>query len=137
MTRPTLLLALTVALGACRVSPESPPAAAPDVSTAATSPADDPVARFLAREPGALVVDVRTAGEFAGGHVAGARNVDVNEGDFAARLDSVDRARPVYLYCRTGNRSGRAKETLEAAGFTNVVNAGGFEALRAAGAGTE
>ena len=127
MTRLTLLLALTVALGACRASPESPPATAPD----------DPVAQFLAREPGALVVDVRTAGEFAGGHVVGARNVDVNGGDFAARLDSVDRARPVYLYCRTGSRSGRAKETLDAAGFTNVVNAGGFEALRAAGAETE
>ena len=137
MIRSAFFLALTAALcAACRTSPDTPPATAPDASAVSTA-TDDPAARFLAREPGALVVDVRTPAEFAGGHVAGARHIDVNEGGFAARLDSVDRARPVYLYCRTGNRSGRAQEALEAAGFTNVVNAGGFEALRAAGAATE
>ena len=82
-------------------------------------------------------MDVRTPAEFAGGHVTGARNVDVTVDGFEAALDTVDRARPVFVYCRTGNRSGRAKATLEGMGFQTVVNAGGFDALAAAGAQTE
>lgn len=93
----------------------------------------DAEAAFLDREPGALVVDVRTPAEFAGGHLAGARNVDVS-GDFRAQMETVDRERPVYLYCRTGNRSARAARTLGEMGFHRVVNAGGFRALAAAGA---
>ena len=100
------------------------------------SASGDAAASFLNREPGALVVDVRTPAEFAGGHVAGARNVDVS-GDFRAAMDSVDRDRPVYLYCRTGNRSGQAARTLGEMGFRRVVNAGGFQNLAAAGAPTE
>ncbi len=96
----------------------------------------DTAAAFLDREPDALVVDVRTPAEFASGHVVGARNVDVN-GDFAAQMEAVDRERPVYVYCRTGRRSGEAQRTLEEMGFTRVVNAGGFRDLAAAGAPTE
>lgn len=93
-------------------------------------------AAFMGREPDALVVDVRTPAEFATGHVAGARNVDVH-GDFAAQMDAVDRDQPVYVYCRTGRRSGQAQRTLTEMGFERVVNAGGFRDLAAAGAPTE
>ena len=82
-------------------------------------------------------MDVRTPAEYASGHVAGAQNVDVTSGQFEAALDSVDRARPVYVYCRTGRRSATAAETLTRMGFQTVVNAGGFDALAAAGAETE
>lgn len=130
MTR--LSLVALLALGAC--SSPDPTAAAQDVPADAAS---TPAAAFLARPAEALVVDVRTPAEYASGHVAGAQNVDVNGGQFEASLDSVDRARPVYLYCRSGRRSAAAAETLTQMGFQTVINSGGFDDLAAAGAETE
>ena len=101
----TRLLVALLALSACA----SPDATAPAATApAAAQDASTPAAAFLARPADALVVDVRTPSEYASGHVSGARNVDVNGGQLEASLDSVDRARPVYLYCRTGRRSAAA-----------------------------
>ena len=86
---------------------------------------------------GAFVIDARTADEYASGHIAGALNVDVLEDDFRDRVQDLDRDEPVYIYCRSGNRSGRAATIMEEMGFSNVVNAGGFNALSAAGAPVE
>ncbi|HET7904368.1 MAG TPA: rhodanese-like domain-containing protein, partial [Candidatus Eisenbacteria bacterium] len=41
-----------------------------------------------------------------------------------------DKSRAIVLYCRTGNRSGQAKRALEELGYTNVMNAGGYESMR-------
>ena len=91
---------------------------------------------------GALVLDVRSRGEWDAGHLEGARHVPV--GDVAGRAAEIagwldgDKARPVIVYCASGRRSARAREALVAAGFTDVHNAGGLDdvraALRAAGA---
>lgn len=86
---------------------------------------------------GAQVLDVRTDGEWAGGHVAGAVHADVMGGDFDQAVAGLDRQRPVYVYCASGTRSGRAAKKLEAMGFAEVVNAGGFGQLAAAGVETE
>ncbi len=81
-----------------------------------------------------LVLDVRSPEEFATGHLARAENVPVDE--VAARLDEVaaklggDKSKPVAVYCAKGGRAAKAKTALEQAGFTNVTNAGGYEALR-------
>lgn len=83
---------------------------------------------------GALVVDARTASEYASGHLAGAIHADVLDGDFRQRVESLDRDTPVYVYCASGHRSGRAASILEDMGFAQVVNAGGFRDLAAAGA---
>jgi len=88
---------------------------------------------FGSRPADALVVDVRTDGEWAGGHLAGAVHVPLG-GGFEAAMAGYDRDRPVYLYCASGARSGRAASILEGMGFTRVVNAGGFSSLAAAGA---
>jgi phage shock protein E len=78
------------------------------------------VARELA-EGGARVIDVRTAGEFAEGHVPGAVNIPFDQlGARAAELG--DPARPVVLYCRTGRRSGLAAGTLRGLGFEKVYD---------------
>ena len=124
MTR-MALLAVVIALVAVAAFLLLRGSASPDAAAAVLDPA-----------PGTLVVDVRTPAEFASGHLAGARNVDVS-GDFRARMDSVDRATPVVLYCRSGRRSGAAARTLGEMGFADVVNAGGFADLAAAGAATE
>ncbi len=141
MIRHLLLLGL-LALAACQHTPDSAQTAAAQADAVqngappATSP-DTPAEAFLARPPDALVVDVRTPTEFASGHIVGAQNVDVNGGAFGAALDSVSRGRPVYLYCRSGSRSAKAADSLRAMGFTAVVNSGGFETLKGAGAETE
>ena len=92
------------------------------------------------RDPGAPVLDVRSPREYASGHLAGSINLDVNAPDFASRLDqlaargTIRPDRPVYLYCRSGNRSGTATRILREKGFDEAFNVGGFTALRAAGA---
>ena len=75
---------------------------------------------------GALVVDVRTPGEFKSSHYPGAVNIPLQELD--ARLAELgDKQKPVVVYCRSGHRSGQAKRKLEAAGFRDVTNGGGLK----------
>ena len=75
----------------------------------------------------ALWIDVRTAEEFRQGHVPGAVNIPYEE--ITGRIGEVtdDKEALVYLYCRSGRRSGIAKDALDQAGFSRVVNIGGFE----------
>jgi rhodanese-related sulfurtransferase len=98
-----------------------------------------PAAFMERRVAEAPVLDVRTAQEYASGHLAGAINVDVMAPDFLAKVDALglDRDVPVYLYCRSGNRSGTAMQMLRTAGFVEACNVGGYEALKAAGAAVE
>lgn len=86
---------------------------------------------------GAQVVDVRTASEYESGHVVGATHADLLSGDLEEKVDGLDRDKPVYLYCASGHRSGRAASVLEGMGFTRVVNAGSISSLAAAGVPTE
>lgn len=88
------------------------------------------------RDPAAPVLDVRTPAEFADGHLAGAVNVDVMAPDFQQRVAAMNLSPdgPVYLYCRSGNRSGTAAGILRQMGHAGAVNVGGFDALRRAGA---
>lgn len=98
------------------------------------SPAD-----FVAqRDASAPVLDVRTPKEFAGGHLAGAVNVDVMAPDFADRADALGLPAegPVYVYCRSGNRSKTATGLLRRRGVAGALNVGGFDALARAGAET-
>lgn len=74
-------------------------------------------------------IDVRTADEFNAGHLAGAAHIPYEE--IAVRISEVttDKDATIHLYCRSGNRSGIAQQTLQAMGFKNAVNEGGYEAL--------
>lgn len=74
---------------------------------------------------GALVLDVRTASEYQGGHYQGAVNIPLNE--LPGRLGELkEKTRPLVVYCASGMRSARAAEILKTAGFTDVTNAGGL-----------
>lgn len=92
--------------------------------TAATS---DTTIVNLELVPAGNVIDVRTAAEFSEGHVQGARNLDVQNGDFAAALETLDKSASYNVYCRSGNRSATAVEMMRNAGFTNVVDLGAVE----------
>ncbi len=73
---------------------------------------------------GALLLDVRTPSEFAGGHLQGAINIPVSE--LGARVSELgqDRARPIVVYCASGMRSASAKTTLRGLGFADVHDLG-------------
>lgn len=77
--------------------------------------------------PTAVVLDVRTPAEYAGGHLRGARLLDFNGGEFAAALPELDPDADYLLYCRSGARSGRAAEILRGAGFGSATNLGSLE----------
>jgi rhodanese-related sulfurtransferase len=84
-----------------------------------------------------VVVDVRTPAEYAAGHIAGARNIDVEASDFASRLSTLDGTAAYLVYCQSGRRSAIAAGQMAAAGFGDIVDAGGMAALVAAGAPVE
>ena len=71
-----------------------------------------------------LVIDVRTPEEWSRGHLLSARRVDWQDiGNVIGTLaSSVDHC--IVLYCRSGSRSGKAKDILDGMGYTNVINAG-------------
>ena len=75
---------------------------------------------------GALVVDVRSVGEFSGGHYNGALNIPVDEVQRRISEFGNNKDKEIILYCRSGGRAGSAKQMLESAGFKKVTNAGGL-----------
>lgn len=78
------------------------------------------------------IIDVRTAGEYAEGHLANAKLIPVQE--LAKRLGEIDKSKPVLLYCRSGHRSGNALKVLQGKGFKDAKHIeGGITAWQAAG----
>jgi rhodanese-related sulfurtransferase len=80
------------------------------------------VEAWLAKHPGARIVDVRTPEEFATGHLKGAQLIDWKADDFEARVKAaLDPAKPVLLICRSGRRSTEAAKLMEKLGFTTLA----------------
>ncbi len=77
----------------------------------------------------AAVIDVRTPAEYAGGHLEGALNIDVQGMNFAAEVEALDKTADYVIYCRSGNRSGQAISQMQSLGFTGtLINGGGVDA---------
>ncbi len=74
---------------------------------------------------GAFLVDVRTPEEFAEGNVKGSTNITLDQ--VTANLDQFKGKENSVVFCRSGNRSGQAKNILEQNGFTNVTNGGTWQ----------
>ena len=70
---------------------------------------------------GLILLDVRTPGEFASGHIKGAVNMDALEPDFLQKAEKLPPDAPLVVYCRSGNRSARVIERMEKAGLKNEV----------------
>lgn len=76
---------------------------------------------------GAVIVDVRTKQEFQQGHIAGSKNIPLNE--IKLKLESIRKwDKPVITVCRSGSRSAMAKNQLQAAGI-EVYNGGAWTSL--------
>lgn len=81
---------------------------------------------------GAKVIDVRTRGEFQSGHIAGARNIDVDSPGFASAIKSLNKRHTYVVYCHSGMRARSAISQMTSAGLT-VVNGGSLHKMQSAG----
>ncbi len=78
-----------------------------------------------------ILVDVRTAEEFEAGHLENAKNIDWYNPAFADQFKNYENEDTIYVYCKMGGRSAKAKEKLKLMGYTHVVNLeGGYEAFK-------
>jgi rhodanese-related sulfurtransferase len=69
-----------------------------------------------------ILLDVRTHEEFQSGHLPGAFMIDYYQEDFADRISTLDKAKTIYIYCRSGGRSGRAMKMMQEQGFDRLYN---------------
>lgn len=78
---------------------------------------------------GAIILDVRSKGEYAGGHIKGSINIPVDQ--LSNNLSKLkDKNKPVITVCASGMRSASAKSILKSNGFTQVYNGGGWGSLQ-------
>ncbi len=72
--------------------------------------------------PDFIILDVRTQDEYNSGHIENASMLDFYDESFEDDLDQMDKNKTYLVYCRTGNRSGRATDIMVELGFTDVYN---------------
>jgi len=75
--------------------------------------------------PDFVIIDVRTPGEFAEGHIENASNLDFYSETFRDELNNLDKNKPYLIYCRSGRRSGNALNIMEEFNFREVYNISG------------
>lgn len=81
----------------------------------------------------AYLVDVRTPEEYKEKHLKNAQNINIKSTDFAEKIAKLDKNRKVYLYCRSGNRSGQATDSLVSLGYHSSFNIGGLDSIASKG----
>lgn len=77
---------------------------------------------------GGQLIDVRTLEEYKSSHAYQAINIPLDD-ILAGNYSIIDKSKPIYLYCRSGNRASQAKEFLESKGYKNITNLGGLAEL--------
>lgn len=79
-------------------------------------------------DQGAFLVDVRTPGEFAGGHVKGSVNIPLDR--IASQIQSFRNKGTVVVFCQSGMRSAQAQSLLKSMGIADVINGGSWSRVR-------
>ena len=77
---------------------------------------------------GAQIIDVRTPGEYQGGHIKGSKNIPLQV--LTSKTTTLDKTKPIITCCASGMRSASAKSVLLKNGFTEVYNGGGWNGLQ-------
>ena len=86
------------------------------------------------QNPDFVIIDVRTPGEFAQGHLENAVNIDYNSTAFSDEIKTLDKNRTYLIYCQSGARSGQALGLMAVLQFVEVYNiSDGITAWQAAG----
>ncbi len=76
----------------------------------------------------AILVDVRTPEEYQAGHLENAININWYDPDFTAQVETLDKNKTIYLYCKLGGRSAEAAAKLDSLGYKVVDLVGGSDA---------
>lgn len=71
------------------------------------------------------LIDIRTPEEYNSGHLKNAININFFDADFADQINKLDKNKEVYLYCKSGNRSGKASKKLKDSGFLKIYDMNG------------
>ncbi len=77
---------------------------------------------------GAIILDVRSKGEYQGGHIKGSMNISVDA--LSANLNKLDKSKTIITCCASGMRSASAKSILKSNGFAEVHNGGSWASLQ-------
>lgn len=75
---------------------------------------------ILQKDKKFVVLDVRTADEFNGGHIQGAINIDILQPNAFSKIDKLNHITKYIVYCRTNHRSGMAVEHMMQSGFKTI-----------------
>ena len=78
------------------------------------------ITEVLKKNKTIVILDVRTADEFAAGHLKGALNIDIRQQDAYSKLDKLNPKTTYLVYCRTNHRSGMAVDYMMQKGFKNL-----------------
>lgn len=68
------------------------------------------------------LVDVRTPEEYGEGYIEGFQNIDFFAPDFESKIEKLDKTKPVIIYCKSGNRSGKCAAMMEDKGFVKIYD---------------
>lgn len=77
---------------------------------------------FKEKSVNQTIVDIRTPQEFAEGYIEGAVNINVFDKNFLDQMAQFDKSKPIFIYCRSGNRTSSASKKLSELGFQQVYD---------------
>jgi len=80
--------------------------------------------QMLRHEKNPQIIDIRTPQEYKSGHIEGAVLINFYDPDFAQNVEKagLDKYKPIYIYCRSGNRTGQSIKIFQKLGFKHIVN---------------
>lgn len=91
-------------------------------------------AKLLQENKKIIVLDVRTADEFAAGHIAGATNLDFHDAGFEKKLAALDKKKSYLVHCAAGGRSAKSRDLMKKLQFESIYHLdGGLKAWEKAG----
>ena len=82
---------------------------------------------FFAQSKDVAIIDVRTDGEWQNGHLQSAVHIPLSKIEEEIKTLGYSKNQEIYLYCRSGNRSGKAEKILRKLGYLNAQNIGGID----------
>ncbi|NLP57459.1 rhodanese-like domain-containing protein [Lutibacter sp. B1] len=77
---------------------------------------------FKEKSTNQLIVDIRTPREFVQGHIEGAININYFDKNFSEQFSKFDTSKPVFIYCKSGNRTSSASTKISNLGFTQIYD---------------
>lgn len=77
---------------------------------------------FKEKSTNQVIIDIRTPQEFSQGHIEGAININYFDSSFLNQIGQYDKSKPVFLYCRSGNRTSSAAAKIAKLGFEEVYD---------------